>query len=348
MDDEQGWHFQPDGRGSEQGGEREREREREREIGRRQRDRGHQRASRELGTSVPKASPPARSEHARPALDPLLAASGRGRNRTHDLVRQPQSYQETSRVCAPPSRVPVRRAGTGQGMKSQRVYVGCATWAVGAANDHLLPRVPGGNLARYAARLTAAEVNSSFHREHRPSTWGRWARSLGPSFRFSVKLPKSITHERRLVDVEALLDAFAEGAHLLGEKLVVVLVQLPPSLAFDADTFDAFHKRLAERVPVAAALEPRHPSWFDEGVDAFLAERHVARVGADPAVVPAAAERPVGQGCVTSVSTGRLSRTAHPTRENFFAHWRRGLIPATGASSTTPRPAPRCRMQSSC
>ena len=46
----------------------------------------------------------------------------------------------------------------------ERVHVGCATWAIGAANDHLLPHVPGGNLARYAARLTAAEVNSSFHR----------------------------------------------------------------------------------------------------------------------------------------------------------------------------------------
>ena len=131
-------------------------------------------------------------------------------------------------------------------MKSLRLYVGCATWAVGGANDHLLPHVAGGNLARYAARLTAAEVNSSFHREHRPATWGRWARSVGPSFRFSVKLPKSITHERRLVDVEALLDGFAAGVHLLSEKLAVVL--------------------------------------------SFLAERHVARVGADPAVVPAAAE----------------------------------------------------------
>ena len=175
-------------------------------------------------------------------------------------------------------------------MKSRRVYVGCATWAVGAANDHLLPHVSGGNLARYAARLTAAEVNSSFHREHRPATWGRWARSVGPSFRFSVKLPKSVTHERRLVDVDALLDGFATGVRLLGEKLAVVLVQLPPSLAFDADTFDAFHQRLVERVPVPAALEPRHPSWFDKGVDSFLADRRVARVGADPAVVPSAAE----------------------------------------------------------
>ena len=171
-----------------------------------------------------------------------------------------------------------------------RVYVGCATWAVGAANDHLLPRVPGGNLARYAARLTAAEVNSSFHRSHRHATWGRWARTVGPSFRFSVKLPKTITHERRLVGVDAQLDSFAAEVELLGEKLAVVLVQLPPSLCFDGNTFGTFHARLAERVAAAVAVEPRHPSWFDEDVDAFLADRRVARVAADPAVVPGAAE----------------------------------------------------------
>ena len=171
-----------------------------------------------------------------------------------------------------------------------RVYVGCATWAIGSTNDRLLPGVPGGNLARYAARLTAAEVNSSFHRRHLPATWGRWARSVGPSFRFSVKLPKTITHERRLVDVDEQIDAFAGEVALLGAKLAVVLVQLPPSHAFEPSVFAAFHERLAARVPAEIVVEPRHPSWFEEGADAFLADRRVARVAADPAVVPRAAE----------------------------------------------------------
>jgi uncharacterized protein YecE (DUF72 family) len=150
--------------------------------------------------------------------------------------------------------------------------------------------LPGGNLARYAGRLTAAEVNSSFHRQHRHATWGRWARSVGPSFRFSVKLPKTISHERRLVNVDAQLDAFAAEANMLGEKLAVVLVQLPPSLAFDAEVFKAFHRRLVQRLSLPAVVEPRHPSWFEQGVDVFLAELQVARVAADPAVVPSAAD----------------------------------------------------------
>lgn len=157
-----------------------------------------------------------------------------------------------------------------------RVHIGCATWAVGAANDHLLPHAPGGNLARYAARLTAAEVNSSFHRRHRHATWGRWARSVGPSLRFSVKVPKTITHERRLVDVDAELNALAAEVNMLGEKRALVLVQLPPSLLRRGGV-RGLHRRLVERVSAAAVVEPRHPSWFEQGVEAFLAERRVAR-----------------------------------------------------------------------
>jgi uncharacterized protein YecE (DUF72 family) len=104
-----------------------------------------------------------------------------------------------------------------------------------------------------------------------------------------VKLPKSISHEKRLVDVDAELSAFAAEAKMLGEKLAVVLFQLPPSFAFDAEVFETFHRRFEQRLSVAAAVEPRHPSWFDQGVDALLAELQVARVAADPAVVPSAA-----------------------------------------------------------
>jgi uncharacterized protein YecE (DUF72 family) len=168
----------------------------------------------------------------------------------------------------------------------ERVYIGCATWAIGAANEHLLP-AGRSNLERYARALTAAEVNSSFHRQHRPATWGRWARTVGPSFRFSAKLPKTITHERRLAGIDALLDAFLAEVALLGDKLGPLLVQLPPSFAFAEAPVVALLDRLAAHTVV---VEPRHPSWFVDDVDALLASRRVARVAADPAVVPRAAE----------------------------------------------------------
>jgi uncharacterized protein YecE (DUF72 family) len=168
----------------------------------------------------------------------------------------------------------------------ERVYIGCATWAIGSANEHLLP--PGrSNLERYARALTAAEVNSSFHRLHRHTPWGRWARSVGPSFRFSVKLPKTITHERRLGGIDAPLDAFLAEIALLGDKLGPLLVQLPPSFAFAEAPLLALLDRLAAH---AVVVEPRHPSWFEDYVNALLAERRVGRVAADPAIVPRAAE----------------------------------------------------------
>jgi uncharacterized protein YecE (DUF72 family) len=103
-------------------------------------------------------------------------------------------------------------------------------------------------------------------------------------------VPKAITHERRLVDVDELLDAFAAEVRMLDEKLAVVLVQLPPSFAFDAAVVAPFLERLSSRVGARVVVEPRHPSWFDDAVDAFLAEREVPRVAADPAVVARAAE----------------------------------------------------------
>jgi uncharacterized protein YecE (DUF72 family) len=105
-----------------------------------------------------------------------------------------------------------------------------------------------------------------------------------------VKLPKRITHELRLQGAEAPLDDFVGQTAALGETLGCVLVQLPPSLAFDAGTAERFFAALAARSGVDVACEPRHASWFTADADALLAEAGVARVAADPARVPAAAE----------------------------------------------------------
>jgi uncharacterized protein YecE (DUF72 family) len=147
----------------------------------------------------------------------------------------------------------------------------------------------GSILARYASRFSAVEINSSFYRPHRRQTYERWAASTHAGFRFSVKAPRALTHELRLATPEAVLPAFLKQATGLGEKLDVILVQLPPKLAFD-EVGDAFLARWRDFWRGATAIEPRHPSWFTAEVDARLVDAHIARVGADPAVVPAAAE----------------------------------------------------------
>jgi uncharacterized protein YecE (DUF72 family) len=75
----------------------------------------------------------------------------------------------------------------------------------------------------------------------------------------------------------------------LGDKLGPLLIQLPPSLKFDADR-GALPGRLAQGDPAATVLEPRHPTWFEAPAETLLQTFQVARVAADPAVVPAAAE----------------------------------------------------------
>lgn len=150
---------------------------------------------------------------------------------------------------------------------------------------------PGGShLARYARRLNAVEINSSFYRPHQHKTYARWAQSVPPAFRFAVKVPKAITHEARLADCEALLDRFVAEVAGLGDKLGVLLVQLPPSLAFSESVAGAFFEALRARTATPIALEPRHASWFAPDREAWLAARQIAWVAADPAPVEGAGE----------------------------------------------------------
>ncbi|MGA0598551.1 DUF72 domain-containing protein, partial [Enterovirga sp. CN4-39] len=101
--------------------------------------------------------------------------------------------------------------------------IGTAGWAIPRSHAEGFP-AEGVGLARYAARLRAAEINSSFHRPHRRGTYERWAATVPEDFRFAAKLPKPITHERRLVDIEAPLDRFLGEVAGLGPKLGPLLV----------------------------------------------------------------------------------------------------------------------------
>lgn len=126
------------------------------------------------------------------------------------------------------------------------------------------------------------EINSTFHRPHRATTFERWAGSVPRGFRFSVKLPRAITHDQRLSKPSALLDGFLAELAPLGSRLGCLLVQLPPSLAFEARSARAFFAALRKRFDRGVALEPRHVSWFEARADRLLQDFEVARVAADP------------------------------------------------------------------
>lgn len=161
------------------------------------------------------------------------------------------------------------------------VYVGCAGWSLPRAHWPQFPAA-GSHLQRYAGRFNTVEINSSFYRPHQHTTYARWATSVPADFRFSAKLPQTITHEQRLQNCNALLDEFLAQVTGLSGKLGALLVQLPPSLAFDEPTATSFFQALRRRHTGAVALEPRHASWFTPEVDNALTSLQVARVLADP------------------------------------------------------------------
>jgi uncharacterized protein YecE (DUF72 family) len=184
---------------------------------------------------------------------------------------EPRMVKSTARTRLPPLRI------------------GTAGWSINSRYVAQIPR-DGSHLERYARRLNAVEINSSFTRPHQRKTYERWARSVPDDFRFSVKVPKSISHEQVLRDCDELLDRFVSEAEGLGDRLGAWLLQLPPSFSFNAEVFNRFFDSLAKRSPVAVALEPRHASWFTQEVNERLIERRIARVAADPPRITGAGE----------------------------------------------------------
>ena len=184
------------------------------------------------------------------------------------------------------------------------VYVGTAGWTIPRAlkdqfgNRPSKPEVDslgtqvgaGSHLERYSRILTAVEINSSFYRPHRRSTYRRWAASTPPSFRFAVKAPREMTHNARLQSVDQMLVRFLGEARGLGDKLGPILFQLPPSLEFDARIATCFFELLRGLYDGPSVLEPRHQSWFEPGAEDLLKRFRIARVAADPP--PQNAQRP--------------------------------------------------------
>jgi uncharacterized protein YecE (DUF72 family) len=185
----------------------------------------------------------------------------------------------------------------GRNRRQERLFVGTAAWAIPSRYKEAVPGT-GSLLERYARRLNAVEINSSFYRHHQLRTYERWADSVPADFRFSVKVPRALTHEGQLTPDAAILDRFLDEARGLGAKLGVLLVQLPPKLMFEKSAARRFFAALRKRIDVQVACEPRHPSWGSEAVESLLAQWGVVRVAADPAPFPGA-DQPGGAAGLT-------------------------------------------------
>jgi uncharacterized protein YecE (DUF72 family) len=184
-------------------------------------------------------------------------------------------------ICNAGSRVAVH-ASSIPFIATKMIHIGTAGWSIPKAVAESFAG-EGRHLSRYSKVLDCAEINSSFHRPHARSVYERWARESADGFRFSVKLPKAISHVARLRDVDRALTEFLGQAEGLGAKLAVLLVQLPPSFAYDARVVASFFRTLRRRFQGAIVCEPRHASWFTPKVDEALAGLEVSRAAVDPA-----------------------------------------------------------------
>jgi uncharacterized protein YecE (DUF72 family) len=171
------------------------------------------------------------------------------------------------------------------------IFVGTAGWANPPFERE--QRASGqSHLQHYAALFNAVEINSSFYRSHQRSTYERWSANTPAGFGFSVKAPRSVTHDCGLRHCRSELEQFLQEIAGLGRKLRVVLVQTPASLEYDARVAVRFFKTLIAGCSAQIAFEPRHASWLAPRVQSKLSEIGVFRVVADPAKIADAGRPP--------------------------------------------------------
>lgn len=143
--------------------------------------------------------------------------------------------------------------------------------------DGLAPR---DYLAHYSRFFNAVELDSTFYGIPRPEYVERWAAVTPPEFKFCVKTPREITHERRLVEAEETMGAFLTTIGRLEEKLGLILIQLPPDFSFGhIHQLAVFLRHLPDEFRYA--IEFRHPSWHATATGQLLQNHGVCWASTD-------------------------------------------------------------------
>jgi uncharacterized protein YecE (DUF72 family) len=194
----------------------------------------------------------------------------------------------------PGSAPSARRMGQLKAMRRPvDIRIGTAGWSIPrAAACHF--DSAGTHLERYSRSLRCAEINSSFHRPHAAAIYAKWRDSTPRYFRFAVKMPRTITHELKLQDAREPFVTFLAQTDGLAEKRGPILVQLPPSLSFDASIMTRFLDAVRKVYNGPMVCEPRHATWFSPAAASLLDRYGISRVAADPPPMPAAT---VPEGC---------------------------------------------------
>lgn len=207
------------------------------------------------------------------------------------------------------------------------VYTGTSGYSYPGWKGHFYPKGTRADqmLDYYTERLDTTELNHTFYRLPPPGQLGAVGARARSGFRFAVKAPQTITHRRRLKEVEDTLTSFIEVVSELGEALGPLLFQLPPNMKADSGRLSAFLALFSEQASgraIRIALEFRHASWLTESVFQLLSDHGAALVVGDS-----------DEGNVTAplVATApflyaRLRRT-EPYSDSELALWAERLAP---------------------
>jgi uncharacterized protein YecE (DUF72 family) len=163
-----------------------------------------------------------------------------------------------------------------------KLYVGCAMWSYAPWQGRYLPASlsPRDRLSAYATWCNAVEGNTTFYATPASETVKSWAGQTAPDFRFILKLPKPITHERRLADADAPLRAFLTAIEPLGGRAHTLWIQLPPSFGpADLGALAGFLRRLPAGYRYCA--EVRHRAFFEDPRSEQQLERALRVIGAE-------------------------------------------------------------------
>jgi uncharacterized protein YecE (DUF72 family) len=162
------------------------------------------------------------------------------------------------------------------------LHVGCAMWSYAAWQGRFLPGslAARDRLGAYATWCNAVEGNTTFYATPALDTVRSWAGQTDPGFRFILKLPRSITHERHLADVDAEVRAFLAAIEPLGPRAHTLWVQLPPSFGpSGVGTLAQFLRRLPREHRYG--VEVRHRAFFADPRSEQLLEKALGDVGAE-------------------------------------------------------------------
>lgn len=163
-----------------------------------------------------------------------------------------------------------------------KLHVGCAMWTHAAWQGRHLPHPlpPRDRLRSYASWCNAVEGNTTFYATPSVDTVKSWADQTDPDFRFLLKLPRPITHERRLTGVEEPVRAFLTAIEPLGPRAHALWIQLPPTFGpADLGTLAVFLRRMPR--DYRYAVEVRHRAFFEDRRWERRLEEVLAGVGAE-------------------------------------------------------------------